>query len=234
MMTAKSTQSWHLGELAEATSDFGRTTAEMIRKATAMPVYPLMAPQAAALAAVTAIGFGFSRGFASAFFGALEGAVEATGKVAAAFDRQTAAPLTTVAPAEEAAGARAAEAPAAKTFVRPAAANSIAPTAQPALDESAEVEPAERAPANFAVANVAATSSAGKRTKAAEDLKRISGIGPKLEQVLNARGIRRYADIAAWTPADVRQIDDEFGFEGRIKRDDWIGQAMALAAETKK
>jgi NADH-quinone oxidoreductase subunit E len=225
MMTAKFPQSWQAGELAEATS-------ELIRKATAMPVHALMAPQAAAFAAATAIGFGFSRDFASAFFGALEEAVEATGKVAAAFDRQTAAPLTTVGLAIEAAAPDVAEAPAAKTVVRPAAEESIARTAQPVSDEPVRVEPVAQAPAKIAV-KTAAKSSAGKRTQAADDLKRISGIGPKLEQVLNARGIQSYADIAAWTPADIRQIDDEFDFEGRIERDDWIGQAKALAAETK-
>ncbi|MDK1489184.1 NADH:ubiquinone oxidoreductase [Sinorhizobium sp. 7-81] len=66
------------------------------------------------------------------------------------------------------------------------------------------------------------------RQVAADDLKRISGIGPKLEQVLNARGIRRFADIAGWSEADVARLDKELGFDGRILRDDWVGQAKAL------
>ncbi|WP_246662656.1 hypothetical protein [Rhizobium sp. P44RR-XXIV] len=62
----------------------------------------------------------------------------------------------------------------------------------------------------------------------ADDLKRISGVGPKLEQVLNGRGIQRFADIAAWSDADIVRIDAELGFDGRIRRDDWVGQAKAL------
>jgi len=61
-----------------------------------------------------------------------------------------------------------------------------------------------------------------------DDLKRISGIGPKLEQVLNGRGIFRFADIAALSKADVERLDSELGLAGRGVRDDWIGQAKAL------
>ena len=67
-----------------------------------------------------------------------------------------------------------------------------------------------------------------KAAAKADDLKRISGIGPKLEQVLNGRGILRFADIAAWNQADIERIDAELGFDGRIRRDDWVGQAKAL------
>lgn len=62
----------------------------------------------------------------------------------------------------------------------------------------------------------------------ADDLKRISGIGPKLEQVLNGMGIRQFAEIARWTEKDVKRVDDQLGFGGRIARDGWVGQAKAL------
>ncbi|WP_324763241.1 NADH:ubiquinone oxidoreductase [Sinorhizobium meliloti] len=61
-----------------------------------------------------------------------------------------------------------------------------------------------------------------------DDLKQISGIGPKLEQVLNGRGIFRFADIAALSKADMERLDSELGLAGRGVRDDWIGQAKAL------
>ncbi len=63
---------------------------------------------------------------------------------------------------------------------------------------------------------------------AADDLKRISGIGPKLEQVLNGMGIRTYAQIAAWTVDDLAKVDDQLKLGGRISRDDWVGQAKGL------
>ena len=68
----------------------------------------------------------------------------------------------------------------------------------------------------------------------ANDLKRISGIGPKLEQVLNGRGIFRFADIAALSKADVERLDSELGLAGRVVRDDWIGQAKALTGAREK
>lgn len=65
---------------------------------------------------------------------------------------------------------------------------------------------------------------------AADDLKRISGIGPRLEKVLNGRGISTYAGIASLSKAALKKIDDELGLEGRVIRDDWVGQAKALTA----
>ncbi|WP_395450954.1 NADH-ubiquinone dehydrogenase [Aminobacter sp. UC22_36] len=62
-----------------------------------------------------------------------------------------------------------------------------------------------------------------------DDLKAISGIGPKLEQVLNGLGIWTYGQIAGWTAEEVAWADDYLGFKGRIGRDDWIGQAATLA-----
>ncbi|RWE13761.1 MAG: NADH-ubiquinone dehydrogenase [Mesorhizobium sp.] len=62
------------------------------------------------------------------------------------------------------------------------------------------------------------------------DLKAISGIGPKLEEVLNGLGIWTYGQIAAWTPEEIAWVDDYLSFKGRIERDDWLGQAAVLAA----
>lgn len=86
------------------------------------------------------------------------------------------------------------------------------------------VPPVEAAaPAPAAVKPVAKT-----RARAADDLKAIGGIGPKLEAVLNGFGIRTYAQIAALTDEDIARIEGDLGFKGRIGRDDWIGQAKVL------
>ncbi|MFB9978393.1 NADH-ubiquinone dehydrogenase [Mesorhizobium kowhaii] len=61
------------------------------------------------------------------------------------------------------------------------------------------------------------------------DLKAISGIGPKLETVLNGLGIWTYAQIAAWAPEEVAWVEDYLSLTGRIARDDWTAQAAALA-----
>jgi NADH-quinone oxidoreductase subunit E len=67
----------------------------------------------------------------------------------------------------------------------------------------------------------------------ADDLKLISGVGPKLgpklEQTLNKLGFWHFAQVAKWTKKDIAVVDDELSFKGRIERDDWVKQAKALA-----
>lgn len=63
----------------------------------------------------------------------------------------------------------------------------------------------------------------------ADDLKLISGVGPKLEKTLNGLGFWHFSQIAKWTNEDIAIVDDELSFKGRIERDDWVKQANALA-----
>jgi predicted flap endonuclease-1-like 5' DNA nuclease len=63
-----------------------------------------------------------------------------------------------------------------------------------------------------------------------DDLKRISGVGPRLEQTLNELGIWHFDQIAAWGDKEIAWVDHRVRFKGRIRRDDWVGQASALAA----
>ena len=79
----------------------------------------------------------------------------------------------------------------------------------------------------------AGTEACAGRCRAADDLKLISGVGPKLEEKLHALGVHHFEQIAAWTAEDVAHFDDELSFHGRIERDDWIGQAKALASRGK-
>ena len=68
-------------------------------------------------------------------------------------------------------------------------------------------------------------------TATADDLGRIKGIGPKLVALLGELGVTSFAQIAAWSEADVTRIDAQLGrFAGRITRDQWIEQARMLAA----
>ena len=66
-------------------------------------------------------------------------------------------------------------------------------------------------------------------TGAADELKRIKGIGPKNEDALNALGIYTFAQIAVWTPENVAWVEGSLSFPGRIQREDWIAQAIELA-----
>lgn len=59
----------------------------------------------------------------------------------------------------------------------------------------------------------------------------IKGVGPKLEGVLNGLGFYHFDQIAAWSGDEVAWADQNLvGFKGRVSRDDWVGQAQALAS----
>ncbi len=59
-----------------------------------------------------------------------------------------------------------------------------------------------------------------------DNLKRIRGIGPVLERMLNRLGIYQYRQIAEWTEKDVAFFDSKLhDFRGRIERDNWIDGA---------
>ncbi|MEM1192015.1 MAG: hypothetical protein AAGH42_01325 [Pseudomonadota bacterium] len=64
----------------------------------------------------------------------------------------------------------------------------------------------------------------------ADDLKAIRGIGETLERSLNAKGIFYYDQIAAWTDDHVTWIERDIEFPGRVRRENWIDQAISLSA----
>jgi branched-chain amino acid transport system ATP-binding protein len=68
----------------------------------------------------------------------------------------------------------------------------------------------------------------------ADDLLLIRGIGPVNKRKLNEHGIFHFDQIAAWTRADIAAAEAYLEFDGRIDREDWIGQAAALAASGKR
>ena len=69
------------------------------------------------------------------------------------------------------------------------------------------------------------------RKSGADDLKRISGVGPKLEATLNEMGFWHFDQIAKWGASEIAWVDSRLKFKGRIERDDWMAQVAALAAE---
>jgi large subunit ribosomal protein L21 len=73
------------------------------------------------------------------------------------------------------------------------------------------------------------TTEAGVADGAADDLKKLSGVGPALEKKLLEAGVTTFAQIAAWTEDDVATMDEKLSFKGRIEREGWIEQAKELA-----
>lgn len=124
---------------------------------------------------------------------------------------------------------------------RPEPAPAPAPVATPEPEPAPEPEPEPEvaaAPVAAAAAGAAAASGGDDdKPKIAaavgepDDLTKINGIGPKLCALCNSLGVQRFDQIAAWSSADVAEVDGHLGtFKGRIDRDNWIEQAKLLAA----
>ncbi|MFN7012254.1 MAG: 5' DNA nuclease [Allorhizobium sp.] len=220
-------------------ADFSHV-ADALKDMPHVPLHPLMAHPTAALAAATAIGFGLATHMTSVFLGSLHGAIDATNRLARRLEEEqgkgaAGAPAADETPASDAVAGntvpegasrpRAASAKRAGAGTGTAAGKARAVKAPLAGAPSEAEKPASAKPAT---AKVAKTS--GK----ADDLKRIEGIGPKLEQVLNGRGIRRFADLAALDAAELEALDQAIGLDGRAIRDDWACQARKLARGGRK
>ena len=82
-------------------------------------------------------------------------------------------------------------------------------------------KPAKKAAAPKAEAPAAAAAGG-------DDLKKLSGVGPALEKKLHEAGVTTFAQIAAWTDADVAAMDEKLSFKGRIEREGWIAQAQEM------
>ncbi len=106
-----------------------------------------------------------------------------------------------------------------------------APTPKPAAKQAEEAKKVEKPKAEPKAKKPAKAAPKAKKTAdVADDLKQLKGVGPKLEEKLHAAGVTRFAQIAAWGPEDVTEMDDKLSFKGRIERDGWIEQAKTLAS----
>jgi large subunit ribosomal protein L19 len=65
----------------------------------------------------------------------------------------------------------------------------------------------------------------------ADDLKLIRGITPELEAQLNKLNVVKFEQIADFSDEDITNVDEALKLDGRIEKEDWIGQAQRLMAE---
>ncbi len=103
---------------------------------------------------------------------------------------------------------------------------------RPAAKAAEPVKPAAKETAKVLSFETAAKAKSSKPVPGAskpEDLKVISGIGPKLETLLNKIGIFTLAQIASWSAEDAAKVDQDLQLNGRVLRDDWRGQAKQMA-----
>ena len=183
----------------------------------------LFAEQAAVLAVMTAYGMSVAAQMTGMMLGSLRGPVDADGSDEPATEQK--AETTEPKPSAKVVPLRPRAVEVAEKAVTPSAEVSKPPkTAKPVKAKASPAKPTK--PARRVAASVVESSNPAID---ADDLKKISGIGPRLEQVLNDRGIRRYADVAAMSKAALKKLDGELGLEGRAVKDDWAGQAKALS-----
>jgi NADH-quinone oxidoreductase subunit E len=111
--------------------------------------------------------------------------------------------------------------------VHRAAAPVAAPRAAPVAAPAAAPVAVMSAPAGGTKPSMLKAARGGK----ADDLKKIKGVGPKLEAMLHGMGFYHFDQIANWTAAEVAWVDENLeGFKGRVSRDGWVAQAKILAA----
>ncbi|RWL51266.1 proton-conducting membrane transporter, partial [Mesorhizobium sp.] len=143
------------------------------------------------------------------------------------------------APAAKAGADKAATPAPAALMSTPASATSAAAKVAPAKPAAAKKPAATKTAAAKPAAKPAAPKKAAPAKKAAapkaargkaDSLRRLIGIGPVNEKLLKGQGVTTYAQIAAWTDADVKRIEEVLNFDGRIAREKWIEQAKLLAA----
>jgi branched-chain amino acid transport system ATP-binding protein len=135
--------------------------------------------------------------------------------------------------------------PAAKPSEKPVAAKAVSKQAVKAEPAKAVAsKPVAKVPAKPAAKAPAAKTSKKPAVKTAmkaisnrlaaprggrpDDLLAINGIGPVNLRKLNEHGIFHFDQIAAWKKADIEAVEAYLAFDGRIAREDWIGQAKAL------
>jgi predicted flap endonuclease-1-like 5' DNA nuclease len=101
------------------------------------------------------------------------------------------------------------------------------------LAGAVEREEATPAPSPPAHAAQRPAELPGPRGGKADDLKQIKGIGAKTESALNDLGVYHLDQIAAWSPANVDWLEGRIAVKGRIRREQWIEQAILLVTATK-
>lgn len=140
------------------------------------------------------------------------------------------------APAPKPAAVRAPE-PAPAPKPKPAAKKAAAPVKKAAAPAKKVAAPAKKAAApakkeKFTTDAPKPKNLMSKKPAKAEidDLKKVNGIGPVFEKLLNKNGIYTFKQLGAFTKKDVEWLSGQIdSFPDRIERKEWVKQAKALA-----
>lgn len=192
---------------------------------------PLMANPAIMMAAATAYGIRMTGQWASLFLNAMQDQAERANAQAAEAEaaEEKSAAKAQVQPASEPDMAKAAEPEIAEPAVVEMPRSQTA-SAKISADEAIEKRARKAVKAAKVRKSAEKAATVKKPVSAGDDLKRISGIGPKLANVLTGHGVVTFAQLAGMDEAALAALDAELGLEGRILRDDWAGQARKILA----
>jgi large subunit ribosomal protein L21 len=104
--------------------------------------------------------------------------------------------------------------------------------AQAKADAASAIGEARAAAAAIQAAAHVAEAASPRAAKAPQGLRRIRGIGPAYQRVLEQLGVTRVEQVAAWSEQDVVAFADKLKIRpDRITKDDWVGQAKRLGPE---
>jgi branched-chain amino acid transport system ATP-binding protein len=137
-------------------------------------------------------------------------------------------PATKPAVTKQAVKAEPSKAAASKPAVQKTEKAAAKPTAAKPAAAKAPAAKAAAKPAAQTAAKAISNRLAAPRGGRPDDLLAINGIGPVNLRKLNEHGIFHFDQIAAWKKADIEAVEAYLAFDGRIAREDWIGQAKAL------
>jgi small subunit ribosomal protein S2 len=93
---------------------------------------------------------------------------------------------------------------------------------------AAEAPPAEAVPAEAAKASFKGIEAPRGE---ADDLKRIAGITPKLEQRLNDAGVFHFWQLADLDADHAAALDRQLRLKGQVQRENWVAQAKKLVED---
>ncbi|MCC5994827.1 MAG: 50S ribosomal protein L21 [Oceanicaulis sp.] len=118
-----------------------------------------------------------------------------------------------------------------------------AKAAKPAKAEAVDAAPAkakaapakEKAPAKApakAKAAPAKDKAPAKAKAGGDDLTQLNGVGPAFAKKLAEAGVTTFAQVAAWTEADLERLDGEIaGLKAKAESGGWAAQAKELAGQ---
>ncbi len=115
-----------------------------------------------------------------------------------------------------------------------AAGEAVASIDKEAVDKKTATKPAKAKPAPAAADEIVVSEDMRPKGLSApngeaDDLKRIKGVGPVIEETLNGLGVYHFTQVADFSEDNIKWVDNFISFPGRIQREQWVSQASDLA-----